>query len=79
MELWEEILLQILRDEKIKCSLKGKSLGRLISSKCYVALQKIKNIIEDSSLSDKDCFIKIEEIINAFEELGSNGGSRHDY
>ena len=40
---------------------------------------KIKAIIEDDSLEDKECFRKIEEIVCAFEEIGSNGGSRHDF
>ena len=42
------------------------------------ALQ-IKAIIEDDRLNDSECFQKIEEIIRAFEEIGSGGGIRHDF
>ncbi|MEE1055782.1 MAG: hypothetical protein UH239_00850 [Acutalibacteraceae bacterium] len=45
----------------------------------YKALQKIKTIIEDDSLEDKECFMKIEEIVCLFEALGSDGGNRHDF
>lgn len=47
--------------------------------RCYEALRKIKNILEDESLTDTVCFQKIEEIIKVFEEIGSDGGSRHDF
>lgn len=46
---------------------------------CYQALRKIRAIIEDDSFEDRDCFMKIEEIVRLFEELGSDGGSRHDF
>jgi len=41
--------------------------------------QKIKAVIEDDSLEDRDCFIKIEEIVSAFEDIGSTCGPRHDF
>lgn len=40
---------------------------------------KLRLILEDESLTDEVCFQKIEEIINIFEEIGSDGGSRHDF
>ena len=36
-------------------------------------------VIEDDSLEDDECFMKIEEIVCAFENLGSGGGNRHDF
>ncbi|MBQ9744542.1 MAG: hypothetical protein IJW19_05395 [Clostridia bacterium] len=76
MELWEEILLHALKN----CNkTKRKRLEKVISSKCYFALKSIKSIISDSSLNDRECFLKIEEIICVLEGIGSNGGSRHDY
>lgn len=46
---------------------------------CYQAMCKIKAILDDDSPSDPECFTKIEEIVNVFESIGSNGGSRHDF
>ncbi|WP_040197836.1 hypothetical protein [Candidatus Soleaferrea massiliensis] len=40
---------------------------------------KIKAVIEDDSLQDAECFMKIEEIVRVFEQLGSSGKSRHDF
>ena len=42
-------------------------------------LQKIKMILQDESLDDESCFLKIEEIVSAFEKIGSDGGARHDF
>ena len=68
MELYEEILETIqLNAEKF------------VEMRCYQALQKIKTIIEDDSLNDRECFYKIEEIVCVLESIGSNGGFRHDF
>jgi len=52
---------------------------QIVELACYQALKRIKEIIEDDEFSDSECFCKIEEIICTFEELGSNGGCRHDF
>lgn len=46
---------------------------------CYQALEKIKAVVQDDSLSDGECFMRIEEIVCALEDLGSGGGPRHDF
>ena len=53
--------------------------AQIVELECYKALQKIKAIIEDDSLEDDTCFKKIEEIVCAFEQMGSSGGGRHDF
>ena len=73
MELYEEIILKVVKEGQIK------KLDKIIHSKCYNALEKIKQIVSDNTLTDTDCFLKIEEIICTLESIGSNGGSRHDY
>ncbi|MBE6530625.1 MAG: hypothetical protein E7679_00845 [Ruminococcaceae bacterium] len=79
MELWEEMLYCTLnRKLKIRIS-KSLKLEELLEKECYKALKKIKEIIEDDSLSDKECFMQIEEIVCVFERLGSGGGGRHDF
>ena len=77
MELWEEILLNIIKENQGK--IKIKEISKTINSKCYIILQQIKEILSDDSLSDKECFLKIEEIIYVFETIGINCGNRHDY
>ena len=77
MELWQEL---IRRNEAMIIEHLGEnSIYKLLECECYKALQKIKAILENEALSDEECFYKIEEIVCVFEELGSDGGSRHDF
>lgn len=81
MDLYKEILVNVLSNYKVKvqfsnCKL---SLDKIVHSQCYVALMEIKAILADETLSDKECFEKIEEIVCVFEALGSDGGGRHDF
>ncbi|MBP3646027.1 MAG: hypothetical protein J6K55_06345 [Clostridia bacterium] len=75
MELFEEILLKHYQNSHSF----SEPPVVIINSKSYDALCQIKAIIEDDSLSDPECFMKIEKIICVFEDLGSDGGFRHDF
>ena len=80
MELHEEFLSKILleqvsREVATHCAYFEKS----VQNECSGALVEIKKIIEDDSIEDDECFIKIEEIVRVFESIGSDGGSRHDF
>ena len=80
MDLWQEIFCDILRKYSAEIAfLQAPSLKELFSLRCYQALRKIQDILKDDSLSDKECFAKIEEIVCVFEELGSDCGERHDF
>ena len=74
MELYNEILAA-LTDHKLS----KKDADFVVEMHCYMALKKIKAILEDDSLDDKECFYKIEEMICLLENMGSSGGSRHDF
>ena len=81
MELFKEILVEILKDQKIEIAFPNLQIApsQLVEMRCYTALKQIKSIIEDISLKDDTCFMKIEEIIKTLEDLGSDGGFRHDF
>ena len=82
MELYQEILCHVLANEKIQVSfpeLIHTDVTEIVELECYKTLGKIKAILEDDTLADSECFQQIEEIVCAFEALGSNGGSRHDF
>ena len=86
MELYQEILCHVLANEKIQVSfpeLTNTDVTKIVELECYKALAKIKAILEDDTLddtlADSECFQQIEEIVCTFEELGSGGGSRHDF
>ena len=82
MELYQEILCHVLANEKVQVSfpeLVNTDATKIVELECYKALGKIKSILEDDTLADSECFQQIEVIICTFEELGSGGGSRHDF
>ena len=80
MQLYQEILAALAKEEvQITFPNLKINLTEIVESESYQALQKIKAVITDDSLTDSECFMKIEEIINIFETLGSGGGTRHDF
>ena len=78
MELFKEILINILAKEEINISFSNLkfSAAEALELESYNTLQKIKAVIEDDSLADFEC---VENIVCIFEEIGSNGGGRHDF
>ena len=68
MELYKEILVELSKQQEIA-----------VDSVCYRALKKIKEILQDDTLKDEECFQQIEVILCVLEEIGSNGGCRHDF
>lgn len=81
MELYKEILAHALIHGEIQITFSSQEpdVSKNVGNACYKAMNKIKAVIEDDSLDDKACFMKIEEIIFAFEDIGSSGGNRHDF
>ena len=81
MELYRDLLVKLLGNEEIKIEFPNLNVSpsELVEMQCYNALKAIKSIIEDDSYSDKECFMKIEKIVCLLEDLGSDGGSRHDF
>lgn len=80
-EMYTEILARYLSKENAHVIFPDLQLNakEIVEMQCYKALQKIKAIIDDDSLEDDSCFARIEEIICILEEIGSDGGIRHDF
>ena len=81
MELYKEILAKLLEKEEMIIVFPGLTAtpAELIEIESYKALQEIKAILEEDSLEDRECFMKIEDIVCVFEGIGSDGGHRHDF
>ena len=81
MELYKEIVARALARGEIQVTFSGQEpdISKVAEDTCYKALKKIKAIIEDDSQNDKECFMKIEEIVCVLEEIGTNGVNRHDF
>lgn len=79
MELYKEILAHALAYGTVTVTSPHIDPAQIVESSSYQALQKIKAITEDDSLEDDECFMRIEKIVTILEEIGSNGGARHDF
>lgn len=51
----------------------------LVSDAAGRALLRIRDILADDSLSDAECFTRIEAIVALLEDLGVSCGGRHDF
>jgi len=78
MELYKDILAKALSQEEMHVTFPDLQLNatEIVEMQCYQTLQKIQAIIRNDDLSDFAC---VEEIVRLFEELGSGGGTRHDF
>ena len=78
MGLYEQILLRGIEAGEIQTVLTDSGHAWL-EGKCYRALKEIQAVLNDDTLDDPECFMRIEQIVEIFERLGSNGGTRHDF
>ena len=78
MKLLEGIIQGLISSGRVQVEIKAPecNLEAAVENVCYKALGEIREILDDDSLSDFDC---VEKIVNVFEAIGSNGGSRHDF
>lgn len=81
MDLYKEILINVLMKREASVTFPEFAITpeEIVEQECYQALNAIKRILHDDTLSDPECFTKIEEVICLFERLGSSGGFRHDF
>ena len=81
MDLFQELLLEIYR-EKIQIEMREWDLAQIgaqVNKAALHLLQQIKAILEDDELSDIECFLQIEAMVCAFEQVGSGIDYRHDF
>lgn len=80
MELWESILIHAISKQGVVVTIPdAPDMEKLFEMDCYQALQDIRTVLEDDSLSDPECFLRIEKSIAVFETRGSDAGARHDF
>ena len=78
MDLATQILTRLLEGDKhTKITISShKDMTKLFTDTCYMALADIHKIISNDDLDDFHC---VEQIIQIFERLGSDGDNRHDF
>ncbi|MBQ3054680.1 MAG: hypothetical protein IJC88_01090 [Oscillospiraceae bacterium] len=81
MDLYRDLLAEMIKKGELDIArLQSKeTIDALIEMKCYRVLLSIREILDDDTIDDPACFERIERIVSLFEQLGSNGGSRHDF
>lgn len=81
MELYKEILAHALFHNGVSVTFADTPINtaQIVEGQCYQALLAIKNIIEDARYTDEDCFMKIEQIMETLEFIGTGSTMRHDY
>lgn len=81
MDLAIQLLSKLLERRQIRVTFPDLNLTaqEMVEASSYQALCQIREILRDDSLSDPECFEKIERIVCLFEQMGSNCGSRHDF
>lgn len=81
MDLAIQLLSKLLERQQIRVTFPDLTLTaqEMVEASSYQALCQIREILRDDSLSDPECFEKIERIVCLFEQMGSNCGSRHDF
>lgn len=83
MDQYTEILLHMLQNQPAKIEVTFPNLSfradEIVSTTVFQTLLKIQKILQNSSLSDRECFYKIEAIVHELERIGLSCGSRHDF
>ncbi|MBQ2718700.1 MAG: hypothetical protein IJF73_01390 [Clostridia bacterium] len=78
MELWQVLLKNATEEREGEGGVEIDT-EKLFEKECYKVLERIRAILNNDSLTDSECFEKIESVVCLFEEIGSDGGSRHDF
>ena len=81
MELNIEILAHFLAQENAQIIFPDLKLNatEIVELQCYQILHRIREILRNDTLDDKECFERIESIICEFEAFGCDCGNRHDF
>ncbi len=81
MEFYQEVIANLLSREQVQIVFPNvtQDPNAMVEMTCYQALKKIKAVLEDETLDDPTCFVKIEKIIEALEDIGSGARNRHDF
>ena len=78
-DLYRDILIRLLSQQEVKVTFENLDIANpneMIEKTCFQALQKIRQVLDNDELQDFEC---IDQIITILEDVGANGGSRHDF
>ncbi|MDD3194035.1 MAG: hypothetical protein PHE47_09390 [Oscillospiraceae bacterium] len=72
MTLYEELLWNCLRDMPVQITFPNLPVNPndLVEMKCFLAIEAIRDILEDKDLTDQECAMQIRYIIYTLESEG---------
>ena len=78
---YQELLTKLLSQYPMQISFPTlqQNPAQLVELRCFQALRQIKEIISEPTLSDAECFQRIDAIVCVLEKLDSDGGAQHDF
>lgn len=78
---YKELICAIFQNQRVELVFPDmeENIAKIVELKCYKILKQIRNVITNDNLSDESCFLKIEEILEIFNENGIFTGTRHDF
>lgn len=81
MDLITQLFTKALENQKITVSFADENfdIQKSLESASVAALGRIREILNDATLEDPECFKKIEAIVCEYEALGLHCGDRHDF
>ncbi len=79
MELYEQMVLEIIRKNPEVLRIDTDEIRKQFENECYRTLEIIQRTLKDDTLNDEECFMRIEQIVSLYEEIGSECGVRHDF
>lgn len=79
MELIREVLVCVLKDEKVNISLPDADVEKMVDRKLYETLYEISEAVRDADTGDRECFERVEKLVRIFEKYGLDAGNRHDF
>ena len=75
MELYQQMIAAHIG----AVTMDAQTAKEIVETESYRLLQEIRHILADDTLTDGECYRKIEAILCLLEDAGSDGGGRHDF
>ena len=78
MQVLQRMVADMLGRGEVTLSLSQETMD-FVEKRCFVLLERIRQILADDTLDDPECFQRIEEIVSLLESNGIDCGPRHDF
>ena len=78
MQIVQRMVADMLSRGEVMLSLSKETMD-YVEKRCFVLLERIRQILADDTLDDPECFQRIEEIVSLLESNGIDCGTRHDF